>query len=87
MREVYWDPDDMILRLKRVEGQVRGVQAMVQRNESCRDILVQVAAVEGAIHQIERIIQACSVVEAMTHLMGVPEDLGKVRTALQGLVR
>lgn len=66
MREVYWDADDILKRLRRVEGQVRAVEAMVQRRESCHDILIQVAAVEGAMRQIARIVTACSVAEALT---------------------
>jgi DNA-binding FrmR family transcriptional regulator len=87
MREVFWDQDDIILRLRRLEGQVRGVQSMVQDQKSCRDILIQVAAVEGAIHTIARIINACSVAEAMTGVLGPTDDVQAVRSALVELLR
>jgi len=45
--------DDMqknvISRLKRIEGQVRGLQRMVQEGKECEDILIQVRAVSSAL--------------------------------------
>lgn len=34
-------------RLSRIEGQIRGIKGMVERNVYCTDILIQVAAVNG----------------------------------------
>jgi DNA-binding FrmR family transcriptional regulator len=39
-------------RLKRVEGQVRGISAMIERDTYCIDILTQVAAVRSALDQV-----------------------------------
>ena len=41
-------------RLRRVEGQVRGIQKMVQEDRYCADILVQVSAVQAALHSVSR---------------------------------
>ncbi len=41
-------------RLRRIEGQVRGLQQMVERARYCADILVQVAAVEQALRAVSR---------------------------------
>ncbi len=43
---------DILLRLKRIEGQIRGLQRMVQEEASCVDILTQVAAVTSAIKKV-----------------------------------
>ncbi len=40
---------DMINRLSRIEGQIRGIKGMVEKNVYCTDILVQVAAVYCSI--------------------------------------
>ncbi|WP_339059996.1 metal-sensitive transcriptional regulator [Tepidibacillus marianensis] len=57
------DTDQKILRrLKRVEGQVRGIQRMVEENRYCVDILTQVAAVRAALDQV-----GLSVLEKHTH--------------------
>jgi DNA-binding FrmR family transcriptional regulator len=39
-------------RLKRVEGQVRGIARMVEEDQYCIDILTQVAAVNKALHAV-----------------------------------
>ena len=44
---------DQLVRLKKVEGQVRGVQKMIEEKRYCMDILSQVRAVTGAMRQIE----------------------------------
>ena len=87
MRQVYWDGEDILRRLRRIEGQVRGIQSMVQREESCQDILVQVAAIEGAIGQVSRIVSACSVAEALSEIGDPPADANAVRAALTQLLR
>ena len=44
--------DDLLARLRRVEGQIRGVQGMVDRNEYCIEILTQIAAAESALKKV-----------------------------------
>ncbi len=43
--------DDLIRRLRRVEGQVRGVQQMLTDRRDCRDVVTQLSAVSSAIHR------------------------------------
>ncbi|MEH1947173.1 MAG: metal-sensing transcriptional repressor [Nostoc sp.] len=47
---------DLVKRLSRIEGHVRGVKNMVETSRPCPDVLVQIAAVRGAIQQVGRII-------------------------------
>ena len=42
---------DLTVRLKRIEGQVRGVQKMVEEERDCSDILQQMTAIRSAMHQ------------------------------------
>lgn len=44
--------DDLLARLRRVEGQVRGVQKMVDQDVYCIDILTQIAAAESALKKV-----------------------------------
>ena len=41
------------LRLKRIEGQVRGVLRMVEQDRYCVDVLTQIDAVRAALHKVE----------------------------------
>ncbi len=47
------DHQDNIVALKRIEGQVRGVQRMIEDREYCIDILNQIHAVKGALASVE----------------------------------
>jgi DNA-binding FrmR family transcriptional regulator len=46
------DKEDYLKRLRRIEGQVRGLQKMVQDDTYCIDILTQVSAVTGALQSV-----------------------------------
>lgn len=43
---------DVLQRLRRIEGQVRGIQRMIEEGVSCQDILTQVAAATAAIKRV-----------------------------------
>jgi CsoR family transcriptional regulator, copper-sensing transcriptional repressor len=44
--------DQLLTRLRRIEGQVRGIQGMVAEDRYCIDVLTQVAAVQAALDQV-----------------------------------
>ena len=44
----------LINRLNRIEGQIRGIRAMVERDAYCPDILVQSAAVNAAVNSFNK---------------------------------
>ena len=49
-------PDDVKIdlhrRLRRVEGQIRGIQAMLEEERECRDVVTQIAAATKALEQV-----------------------------------
>ena len=47
---------DLIHRLNRIEGQVRGIRSMVEKDVYCTDILVQVAAVNAALNSFNKVL-------------------------------
>ncbi|MHC4855505.1 MAG: metal-sensitive transcriptional regulator [Planctomycetota bacterium] len=48
------DHSEVLSALRRIEGQVRGVQRMVDEKQYCIDILNQIAAVKGALGSVEK---------------------------------
>lgn len=46
----------VVNRLSRIEGHIRGVKTMVQESRPCPDVLVQIAAVRGALDRVARMI-------------------------------
>ena len=49
---------DLLNRLKRIEGQVRGVQNMVEKDSYCIDILTQVSAITAALNSFNKALLA-----------------------------
>ena len=49
---------DMLNRLSRIEGQVRGIKRMVEEDVYCTDILVQVAAINAALNSFNKVLLA-----------------------------
>lgn len=49
---------DLLNRLNRIEGQVRGIKGMVEKDVYCPDILIQVAAVNAALNSFNRVLLA-----------------------------
>lgn len=45
---------DLMNRLKRIEGQVRGIQGMIEKECYCTDIIVQVAAINAALNSFNK---------------------------------
>lgn len=49
---------DLMNRLKRIEGQVRGIEKMVEKGAYCTDILTQVSAVNKALNSFNKVLLA-----------------------------
>jgi DNA-binding FrmR family transcriptional regulator len=43
-------------RLRRIEGQVQGLQRMIAADAPCADILLQISAVQGALSQVQKLL-------------------------------
>ncbi|HEX9993358.1 MAG TPA: metal-sensitive transcriptional regulator [Acidimicrobiales bacterium] len=84
--------DEYLARLRRIEGQVRGLQRMVDEDTYCIDVLTQVAAVSKALQSVavgllDEHLHHC-VAEAVT--AGGPdaeEKLAEATAAVQRLLR
>ena len=49
---------DLINRLNRIEGQVRGVRKMVENSAYCPEILIQVSAINAALNSFNKVLLA-----------------------------
>jgi CsoR family transcriptional regulator, copper-sensing transcriptional repressor len=50
------DKSDVLARLKRIEGQVRGVHRMVEENRYCIDVLTQISAVHESLRKVSELL-------------------------------
>ncbi|MCI9081933.1 MAG: metal-sensing transcriptional repressor [Lachnospiraceae bacterium] len=80
---------DLIHRLNRIEGQVRGIKGMVERDVYCTDILVQVAAVNAALNSFNRVLLANHIKTCVTQdiLEGKEETVDELLAILQKLMK
>ena len=72
--------DALIRRLSRIEGQVRGVRGMVEKDAYCTDILTQVSAIQSALNAFSREllgnhIRTCVVRDIQDGKLEVVDDL------------
>jgi DNA-binding FrmR family transcriptional regulator len=56
---------DVVNRLKRIEGQVRGLVEMIQSGRPCEDVALQMSATRKAMDKAFYRMMACSVIEAV----------------------
>jgi len=71
---------DLLNRLSRIEGQVRGIKGMIENDAYCVDILTQVAAVNAALNSFNKVllanhIETCVVEDIRAGKEGVVEEL------------
>lgn len=48
--------DAVTKRLKRVEGQIRGIIKMIEDDKSCEDILIQIGSAKAALHKTGQVV-------------------------------
>ena len=80
---------DLIHRLNRVEGQIRGIRGMVERDAYCTDILVQVSAVNAALNSFNKVLLANHIKTCVTRDIkeGKEETVDELVTVLQKLMK
>ena len=80
---------DLLNRLSRIEGQVRGVRAMVEQNAYCTDILTQVSAINSALNSFNRVLLANHIKTCVTRDIrdGKEETVDELVALLQKLMK
>jgi DNA-binding FrmR family transcriptional regulator len=70
---------DLLVRLKGIEGHVRGVQKMIDEDRYCIDILKQTAAIKGAIDRLDGAILANHLNTCVTTAVRSDDPAGRER--------
>ena len=80
---------DLINRLSRIEGQIRGIQGMVDKGAYCPDILIQVSAVNAALNSFNKVLLANHIKSCVTTDIraGKEETVDELVTVLQKLMK
>ena len=80
---------DLLNRLSRIEGQVRGIRKMVETDCYCTDILVQVSAVNAALNSFNKVLLANHIRTCVAEDIraGRDETIDELVTTLQKLMK
>ena len=77
---------DALRRLKRVEGQVAGIQRMVEERRYCMDIVNQLSAVEAALHKVAALVLRNHMETCVLSAFRSPDE-GDVKQKIDELMR
>ena len=80
---------DLIMRLNRIEGQIRGIRGMVERDAYCIDILTQVSAASAALSSFNKVLLANHIKTCVAQDIreGKDETIDELVSTLQKLMR
>ena len=82
------DKKNMINRLKRVEGQLRGIQKMIEEEQECIDIVTQLSAVRSSINSIMGVAIAQKVQSCITHPSDNPDEQeARIKEAIKLIIK
>ncbi len=87
-----WDDGEyreLVNRLSRIEGQVRGVKRMVENDAYCIDILIQVSAISAALNSFNRVLLSDHIKTCVKKdiIEGKDETIDELLMALQRLMK
>ena len=80
---------DLIHRLNRIEGQIRGIEGMVEKDAYCPDILIRVAAANAALNSFNKVLLANHIRTCVAEDIraGKDEVIDELVTTLQKLMK
>lgn len=74
---------DILIRLRKIEGQVKGIQGMVDKDVCCRDVLTQVSAIRAAINKVGVLL----IENYARNCMGIDDGTEDDKAALEQLIK
>lgn len=82
--------EDILKRLRRIEGQVKGIQKMIEEDKGCTEVLTQIAAVRAALNKagsviLEKHSMAC--IENVTSSENRKQAVSDLTKTLQSFMR
>jgi DNA-binding FrmR family transcriptional regulator len=75
--------DQLVQRLRKIEGQVRGVQGMLEADRDCHEIMQQLAAIRSAVQSVSRVFMQ----EYATECLVEPGEGAESRSRREKVIR
>jgi len=79
--------DELLARLRRIEGQVRGVQRMVQEDQYCLDVLTQLNSIDAALRAVGLGLLDGHVRHCVAESIQAGEGMGKIDEMVAAVAR
>ena len=77
MRVAHERTEDVLRRLKSVEGHVRGIQRMVEEGAYCNDVVIQIVAVQRALKKVSGMVLDDHLHSCVTDAMRGPDEAAR----------
>ncbi len=80
----------LLNRLARIEGHIHGIRSMIENHQPCPDVLLQIAAVRGALDRVARLILDDHISQCITHATetgDIEMELEELKKALDRFIR
>jgi CsoR family transcriptional regulator, copper-sensing transcriptional repressor len=74
---------EIVMRLRRIEGQVRGIQRMIEQDRACRDVLDQLAAIQQAVRGVSGLVAQRYALECIERMQDNASDEATHETAAE----
>lgn len=75
---------DVIVRLRRIEGQIRGIQRMVEEDRACEQMLTQLMAIRASVDQVGLLLMETHIEKCLLKdLKADPDRLAELRETLK----
>lgn len=79
--------EEILTRMKKIEGQVKGIQKMVEEGKECSDIMVQISAIRSAINKVGGIILDRYIKECMSDTAKHADNEEKIGEIIDTIVK
>lgn len=79
--------EDILNRMKKIEGQAKGIQKMIEEDKCCGDIMVQISAIRSAINKVGGLIMDRYIKECLKESIKSGKDDGKIEEIIETIVK
>lgn len=86
MNENVVDRDELLNRLKKIEGQVKGIQRMIEEEKCCTDVMIQISAIRSAINKVGGMMIERYVMECMQHGLKASMEKGEIDDSVKDVI-
>ncbi|MDD3706263.1 MAG: metal-sensitive transcriptional regulator [Clostridiaceae bacterium] len=79
--------EDILNRMKKIEGQTKGIQKMIMEDKCCGDIMVQISAIRSAINKVGGLIMDRYIKQCMKESLEDQNSEKRIEEVIETIVR